>query len=202
MDRKETTVRYPTPPADRPINTGNTTAAGVLRACDLVSRGMGFSNACALAGINRSRADWARFGEHDVFWEWALSCMELAEAGFVGNVELALGEIAYTKDEEGRLHKDALRAQQTILKRRSEMYAEEAQRRETTGLSITIDKIQLLLSGATGAPAAVVGAAFPSLSDTSVIEGEVDEDTDDGALPAHVTMPERDFAFKRKAVER
>lgn len=193
---------------------GNIDADRVHRICDRLSRGMAFNSACRMEFVSSDRAYWRRAAdEGDEFWAWALECAEYAEACFVGRVELSLSEVAVEKDESGNYHKDAVKAQTTILKKRSETYMETPQPRERAGLSITIDKIQLLLQGAM-TPASMVGAAFPALSEdtishlTDTIEAEVVEDGEDedseerevAQQPAQQPSG-RAFAFRRKGGE-
>lgn len=206
-------MRIPPAPSNRPrSNMGNVDADRVHRICDRLSRGMGFRSACKMEFVSSDRAYWQRSAdEGDEFWIWALECVEYAEAHFVGRVELSLSEVAVEKDEEGNYHKDAVKAQQTILKKRSETYMETPQQRERTGLSITIDKIQLLLQGAM-TPASMVGAAFPALAEdtisqlTDTIEAEVvegGEDNEEREVAQQPAQPPggRAFAFRRKSGE-
>jgi len=207
-------MRIPPAPANRPrSNHGNIDAERVHRICDRLSRGMAFKSACKMEFVSSDRAYWQRAAdEGDEFWVWALECAEYAEACFVGRVELSLSELAVEKDEDGNYHKDAVKAQTTILKKRSETYMETPQQRERTGLSITIDKIQLLLQGAM-TPASMVGAAFPALTEdtigqlTDTIEAEVvegdDDDSEEREVVQQPTQPPggRAFAFRRKGGE-
>lgn len=210
-------MRFPDPPTNRPLaNVGNINAERVLRISDNVSRGMSFSTACKLEYVQNERNFWRRQAEVDPFWAWASECVDHAESYCIGRVELALNEIAVEKDEDGSFNKDAIKAQSLILKKRSEMYQETPQAREGVGVSITIDKIQLLLQGSL-TPSALVSAAFPALPDNSVIdvieeppaeddeEKEDEEDEEDGerverAPTRTTTAPPsgRAFAFRRK----
>ena len=206
-------MRLPPAPMDRPAkNAGNINKDRVLRICDKLARGMVFGSACRTEFVSSDRGHWKRCAdEGDEFWAWAIECVEYAEALFVGQVELSLSDIAVSRDEEGNYHKDAVKAQTTILKKRSETYMDTPQKQERIGLSVTIDKIQLLLQGAM-TPASMVGAAFPALVDDSILdaaqapiieEEEGDEDSEELAERAAPQPPPsgRAFAFRRKGGE-
>jgi hypothetical protein len=193
-------MRYPAPHSDRPLTSATVTAATVLRACDKISRGMSKTNAFRTEGVRWDRPSVVRGAEKDPFYDWMLECVEYAEAHFVGGVEVSLGEIANKRDEEGRFHKDAIRAQTTILSKRSEEYAERAQEVRTTNtVSITIDKMQLLLAGGV-APSSVVGAAFPALPDDSIIDA-INGEGEAGENEVRMTVTPKAFALRRKGAQ-
>lgn len=191
------TMRYPAPPSYRPHTSATVTASAVLRACDKISRGMSKTNALRLEGVKWDRSVLTRSAEKDPFYDWLLECVDYAEAHFVGGVELSLGEIASKRDEDGWLHKDAIRAQTVILSKRSEEYAERPPEvRATNTVSITIDKMQLLLAGGV-APSSVVGAAFPALPDDSIMDA-IQEASDEGAGEVRTVVTPKAFALRRK----
>lgn len=214
-------MRYPPAPTSRPRNGGaNINEQAVLRICDRIGRGISFGSACSMEFVANNREVWKRYAtEKEAFWVWALECVEYAEANFVGRVEEALGEVALVRDNEGRMHKDAVRAQQAILNKRSEIYAEAPKQRERASIAVTIDKLQLLLQGGTN-PSALVGAAFPTAVEGAILDMlpehveddledgqqtvEGDEEGGDGMLeraPVNVRQPPptaRAFAFRRK----
>jgi len=138
-------VAYPTPPSLAPASgLSKATAQNVLAVAGSLSRGIGFTAAARLAGIDPSRAAWIAKAEdgRDPFWAWACACFEMGEALYTSRIEETAAAVAL--DPESK-HFGRIAA--LVLARKSPDYAPVSEKREVGhgGAQITIQNLQVLL---------------------------------------------------------